>query len=434
MGHTKHARRSVGIACAAFILTSTSAFATNGYLPHGYGMKAKGMGGASAALAEDAMGGANNPASMAFVGDRADVGAEWFRPVRSAERSGAGFATLNGRVDSGRENFLIPEFGYNRMVNPNLSLGVTVYGNGGMNTSYQRGNFNCGAGPANILCGGGSIGVDLSQLIVAPTLAYKVNADHAIGISPLLAFQRFKAEGLQAFDNAPGFPPFTSAPGNVTNRDYANSNGYGVRVGWQGKITPALSFGAAYSSRVRMSRFDRYRGLFAERGDFDMPETWVVGVAFKPSADLTLALDWQHIGYSAIASVGNPSAAAAPLGAANGPGFGWRDVEVIKIGAQWRMSEQLTLRAGYNHGSNPVSAKDVTFNILAPGVVQDHFTAGATWNLSKASEVTAAFMVAPRKTVSGPSLFNAVLGPGAGGTETIGMRQMSLGLTWGYRF
>lgn len=434
MGHTKHARRSVGIACAAFILTSTSAFATNGYLPHGYGMKAKGMGGASAALAEDAMGGANNPASMAFVGDRADVGAEWFRPVRSAERSGAGFATLNGRVDSGRENFLIPEFGYNRMVNPNLSLGVTVYGNGGMNTSYQRGNFNCGAGPANILCGGGSIGVDLSQLIVAPTLAYKVNADHAIGISPLLAFQRFKAEGLQAFDNAPGFPPFTSAPGNVTNRDYANSNGYGVRVGWQGKITPALSFGAAYSSRVRMSRFDRYRGLFAERGDFDMPETWVVGVAFKPSAALTLALDWQHIGYSAIASIGNPSAAAAPLGAANGPGFGWRDVEVIKIGAQWRMSEQLTLRAGYNHGSNPVSAKDVTFNILAPGVVQDHFTAGATWNLSKASEVTAAFMVAPRKTVSGPSLFNAVLGPGAGGTETIGMRQMSLGLTWGYRF
>ena len=434
MGHTKHARRSVGIACAAFILTSTSAFATNGYLPHGYGMKAKGMGGASAALAEDAMGGANNPASMAFVGDRADVGAEWFRPVRSAERSGAGFATLNGRVDSGRENFLIPEFGYNRMVNPNLSLGVTVYGNGGMNTSYQRGNFNCGAGPANILCGGGSIGVDLSQLIVAPTLAYKVNADHAIGISPLLAFQRFKAEGLQAFDNAPGFPPFTSAPGNVTNRDYANSNGYGVRVGWQGKITPALSFGATYSSRVRMSRFDRYRGLFAERGDFDMPETWVVGVAFKPSAALTLALDWQHIGYSAIASIGNPSAAAAPLGAANGPGFGWRDVEVIKIGAQWRMSEQLTLRAGYNHGSNPVSAKDVTFNILAPGVVQDHFTAGATWNLSKASEVTAAFMVAPRKTVSGPSLFNAVLGPGAGGTETIGMRQMSLGLTWGYRF
>ena len=33
-----------------------------------------------------------------------------------------------------------------------------------------------------------------------------------------------------------------------------------------------------------------------------------------------------------------------------------------------------------------------------------------------------------------PSLFNAVMGPGAGGTETIGMRQFSFGLAWARRF
>lgn len=434
MAYITSVHRSIGAACATTLLAASPSFATNGYLPHGYGMKAKGMGGASVALAEDAMGGANNPASMAFVGNRIDAGAEWFRPERSSERSAAGFSTLNGRVDSGHENFLIPEFGYNRMIDPKLSLGVTVYGNGGMNTSYPRGNFNCGAGPANMLCGGGSLGVDLVQLVIAPTVGYKVNADHAIGVSPLLAFQRFKAEGLQAFDNAPGFPPFTGAPGNVTNRGYSNSNGFGVRVGWQGRFTPAFSMGASYSTRVRMSPFNSYRGLFAEAGDFDMPETFVVGVAFNPSPAWTVALDWQRIGYSKIAAVGNASAARAPLGAVNGPGFGWRDVEVLKLGAQWRMSEQLTLRAGYNHGGNPVRSQDVTFNILAPGVVTDHFTAGGTWSLNKASELTAAVMVAPRKTVSGPSLFNAVLGPGAGGNETVGMRQMSVGITWGYRF
>ena len=31
---------------------------------------------------------------------------------------------------------MIPEFGYNKMINPRLALGVSVYGNGGMNTSY----------------------------------------------------------------------------------------------------------------------------------------------------------------------------------------------------------------------------------------------------------------------------------------------------------
>ena len=34
------------------------ALATNGYFPHGYGMKAKGMAGVSAALAQDSLGGA----------------------------------------------------------------------------------------------------------------------------------------------------------------------------------------------------------------------------------------------------------------------------------------------------------------------------------------------------------------------------------------
>ena len=45
-----------------------------------------------------------------------------------------------------------------------------------------------------------------------------------------------------------------------------------------------------------------------------------------------------------------------------------------------------------------------------------------------------ALMVAQRQSVTGPSLFNAVLGPGAGGTETIGMRQVSLGLAWARKF
>ena len=38
----------------------------------------------------------------------------------------------------------------------------------------------------------------------------------------------------------------------------------------------------------------------------------------------------------------------------------------------------------------------MTFNIIAPGVVQDHYTLGFTYNLSKDSELTMAYMHAPR--------------------------------------
>ena len=73
-----------------------------------------------------------------------------------------------------------------------------------------------------MLCGSGGLGVDLMQLIVAPTMAYKVAPQHAFGASLLLGYQRFKADGLQAFDNAPGFPPMTQSPGNVTNNGYVD--------------------------------------------------------------------------------------------------------------------------------------------------------------------------------------------------------------------
>jgi long-chain fatty acid transport protein len=100
----------------------------------------------------------------------------------------------------------------------------------------------------------------------------------------------------------------------------------------------------------------------------------------------------------------------------------------------WRTSEAMTWRAGYNKGDNPITPSDVTFNILAPGVMKDHYTAGFTWAMDKASEITGALMYAPRQTVTGSSLFNNVLGAGAGGNETIGMKQSSIGLAWGHKF
>lgn len=417
-------------ACLAF----GPAMATNGYFPHGYGMKAAGMGGASTALAQDSLGGATNPAGMVFAGARLDVGANVFAPKRDAERSGAGFPTLNGRVDSDKSSFLVPEFGYNAMLRSDLSLGVSVYGNGGMNTTYPQGNFNCGAGAANMLCGSGTLGVDLSQLIVAPTVAYKLNEQHAVGLALLLGYQRFKADGLQAFDNAPGFPPFTSAPGSVTNRGYDSSTGVGVRLGYQGRLSEQFTIGAAYAPKMNMGRFDKYKGLFAGHGDFDIPEHYSIGVAFMPNPAWTVALDIGRIHYSGVPAVGNASSVAAPLGADNGPGFGWKDIDVFKLGVAWRASPAWTVRAGYNRGGNPVQSADVTFNILAPGVMKDHYTAGFTVALDKDSELTGALMVARRQSVTGPSMFNSVMGAGAGGNETVSMRQSQIGLAWGRKF
>ncbi|MBD3812633.1 MAG: outer membrane protein transport protein [Betaproteobacteria bacterium] len=398
-----------------------SAYATNGYFSHGYGMKAKGMGGAATATSDDAFGGANNPASMAFVGNRLDLGVDLFSPRREASRTGSGGGAFDGSADSGSKYFLIPEFGYNHMLNNDVAVGVTVYGNGGMNTNYSGGQINCGGGPANLLCGSGKLGVDLMQLIVAPTAAYKLAPNHSIGISPLIGYQRFKAEGLQAFAG------MSSDSTNLTNRGYDDSFGYGVRIGYMGKLSPTVTIGAAYASKMKFDEFSKYKGLFAEQGGFDIPENYNLGVAWDATPSVKLALDYQRINYASVNSIANPSNNASPLGTDNGPGFGWQDINVWKLGVEYKYSQQMTLRAGYNHGDNPIQSRDAMFNILAPGVVKDHMTLGFTYTLASGNELTMAYMHAFKNDVTGPD------GLGAGGTDKIQMYQNSLGIQYSWK-
>lgn len=62
---------------------------TDGYFSDGYGIKAKGRAGVALAEPDDAFGGANNPATIAFVEDRVDFGLDWFTPEREAQRTGS---------------------------------------------------------------------------------------------------------------------------------------------------------------------------------------------------------------------------------------------------------------------------------------------------------------------------------------------------------
>ncbi len=436
-------KNGIKLAVVAACCAPAFSFATNGYFSHGYGMKAKGMGGAATATAEDTFGGAVNPAKMVWVGDRIDFGADLFSPRRSVSRQGetAFGGVYNGSVKSDSNYFVIPEFGYNKMINPNLALGVTVYGNGGMNTDFNSTlagpSFapECGGGQANMLLGCGNLGVDLMQLIVAPTAAYKVNANNSIGISPLLAYQRFKVSGLQAFKAV------SSNPNDLTDQGYDSSTGFGVRVGWMGKVTNTVSLGAAYSSKVNMGDFNKYKGLFAQQGGFDIPENYNLGIAVQASPKMMIAFDVQRINYGGVTSVSNgvlnslSAPPACPLGSNCGSGFHWEDQTVYKLGLEHQYSNALTLRGGFNYGKSPIgkTADDVTFNIIAPGVVEKHLTLGSTYKTSTGGELTFAYMHAFQNKVTGPSAITTFTGGANFGTETLKMHQDSFGISYGWK-
>jgi long-chain fatty acid transport protein len=401
---------------AVGIMASPLAHATDGYFSNGYGMKAKGMAGVGIALPQDALAAANNPAGMVMVGDRADVGVDLFKPSRGADVNGAP-AVANGANDgNGKGLFAIPEFGYNKMLDAKSSLGVSVYGNGGMNTQYNRNPFAAmgGVGPA---------GINLEQLFIAPTYAVKVNDKHAIGVSLNLVYQTFSATGLQPFQG------MSSNAAAVTDNGKDSSTGVGVKLGWTGEVTSTVTLGATYQPKTKMSKFTKYAGLFAEQGGFDIPANYGVGIAVKATDATTVSADYKVIQYSGVPSIANNLTNMAPLGANNGSGFGWTDVKVIKLGVSQVVNEAWTVRAGYSHNTQPIPSTQTMFNILAPGVVQDHLTLGATWNVSKQNELTMGYMHAFSQTVNGPGSLAAV----GGGDANIHMYQDSLGVAYSWK-
>jgi len=95
-------------------------------------------GGAGVAFPQDSLAAAVNPAGMVFAGDRFDLGMTFFRPIRSASITDSTLP-INGPYDASRhKNYFIPELGVNHLVNPRLSGGVSIFGNGDEYLLYYR--------------------------------------------------------------------------------------------------------------------------------------------------------------------------------------------------------------------------------------------------------------------------------------------------------
>jgi len=396
--------------------------ATDGYFSLGNGVLSKGVAGVGVGYHPYSLIG-GNPAGHVFIGAQFDVGVGFFSPLREYTITGAPsgmpgtFGLAPGTVESDSKLFVLPSLGANFSLGANTTWGVAIYGNGGMNTNYPTRTF----GDANI----STTGVNMAQLFANLNFSQKLTANHALGLSVVIGYQYFEAEGLS------NFAPFSMNPAKLTNNGQDNSLGIGFKVGYYGKITPELSVGATYQSRIYMSEFEDYAGLFAEGGDFDIPDNWSAGLAYELTDKWTFMFDVKQILYSTINSVGNPidpmalppaflnpggdpgnpadytpNAGHVPLGHDDGSGFGWEDMTILKFGVEYAINTDWTLRAGYSHGNNPIPESEVLFNILAPGVIEDHIALGFSTKLGAGSMLNFYFNYAFNNKVSGFNPFD----------------------------
>lgn len=427
-------------ALAAACMAAFPAYATNGYFLPGNGFRSQGMGGVGIAYGRDSLSIASNPANIVNTGMRADLGFGIFNPERhAAVGSDAGQqavfgGSFYGSVESDNKYFIMPEMGMTMPLTESLHAGIAFVGNGGMNTTYRENFFSFfdNTPPRDQ-----KLGIDMMQLIVPVTVGYKVNEDHAVGVSLNLAATRFRAYGLEAFTQF----AISSDDTRMTGLGYDYSFGAGIRLGWLGEfMDDKLTLGLTYASRTYMTKFDKYRGLFAEQGDFDIPENYGIGIAFKPKKNLVIAADVMRINYNDIASIGNRGPGAPytslgipaiqdhskDLGLDDGMGFGWNNQTVYKLGVQYGVNERLQVRAGYNYGKSPIPNDQLTFNTLAPATVEKHYSVGFTYRASEELEITGTYMYVASNVQHVTSNQNIL-----GGVQ-IDMHQNVFGITLGW--
>jgi len=338
------------------------------------------------------------------------------------------------------------------------ALAASFYGRGGMNTTWNGGTATFdpdGPGPAPVMTlpgtygggivgGNGAAGVDLNQAFLELTYARMFGEKFTAGVSLVGVAQVFAARGLAAFA---GYTETFAAsggtvmPDSLTNNGHDQSYGVGVKLGIHWDVTDALTFAAAYQPKIGMSKLKDYSDLFAGHGNMDIPADLKVGLTFTPQERFAISLDMEKIWYANVVSVGNmfenlfycPTAnpmatdTSYCLGGNRGAGFGWKNMTIYKVGGQWTGDNGWTWRAGYSHGKQPIPESEVLFNILAPGVIEDHLTFGFTRGLSSGNEFSMSFMYGFNKEVTGTN----PLDPSQ--TISFDMDQWEVEFTYGWR-
>lgn len=372
---------ALAVAAAAGLTFSSGAFATNGILQAGNGMVAHGFGGAGLSNAGEAAAGMDNPALISQTGDAVSVAWSIFSPDRTVSQGGADMA-------SDAKMFAIPQAAFTSKVNNSVSWGIMAYALGGMNTDYRSGpNLNSGACPGPS-CPTPSFAspqsVDLSGLILAPTVSYAFTKDVSAGASLIIGYENLRVRNL--FGQA--------AYGFAGNE--GSTMAYGVKLGVDAKVANGISIGAMVQPKLSAGELDFFKQQLAGFGftgdaQLTLPNEFGVGTKIAVGSNVDIVADILYYQWSDVDVF---------------KFFGWEDQTVFKVGAEFRPTESVALRAGLNYGKSPIKGGNTTTpgmdaataNYPFPAISETHVTLGMGYKMDKNMTVNAYYLYSPKNT------------------------------------
>lgn len=426
MLHSTQTRRSAALCLLAGLILASSVTPVSaqfGPVMSAAGATNRSMGGASTAAPLSAGGALMwNPATLSGLErSELEVGAELVFPHASLASQ---FGPFSGSTKSEDSVFALPTIAlaYGPEGSP-FTFGLGAFAVAGFGLNYPGSN---GVNPilSQPPLGVGPIYSQYSVLQIAPAVVYDVTDELSLSFSPLLDI------GMAQLDPA----LFASAiPGTFTGGTHSSQSwGAGFNLGAYYQ-TDFWGFGASYKSQQWFQPYQfntvSVPGGIAQRVEFglNLPAIVSVGTSYQGIDGLLLAADLRYLDYDNTAGFGDSGFGPAPNFPLNG--IGLRSIFAVALGAQYQLSDAMTVRMGYSWSENPVTSAQASANIASPLVIQNMLSTGATYNVTRDFSLSLVYTHAFENSVSGPLISPAGPVPGYNIRSTASVDMLTVGAT-----
>lgn len=246
----------------------------------------------------------------------------------------------------------------------------------------------------------------LQAVYVQPTVSYAITEKIGVGVGMTYVMGSVNLQRAVPVQGQEG------PEGSIELDGKANS-AFGFNAGVFFQPTEKLSIGVNYRSRVDLTvengdvMFSNIPatagGSFPEGTTFNaelpMPSTLSVGLGFKPSERLTLALDVSHVGWDAYERLrfdfSQAIGRSAPEGLVSENARNYKNTFIYRIGGEYMVNDALALRGGAYLDKTPV--QDGYLTPETPDSDSRGLSAGIGYSVSENISIDASFLYINRK-------------------------------------
>ncbi len=376
------------------LFTASTSFAAGFRLPEA-GAKAMGMGFAFTGQADDPSAIYFNPAGLTQLkGQNVMIGVTYVRenggefngttPVdNNVPLTSGGFTNQKSETQK-TLNFFIPNAYYTRTTNSgNVAYGVGIFTPFGLGQEYKDKNKSIFRNQITK--------IDLKTVVVNPTIAFNIDNVLSVGFGIDWMY------GTATLTKTPWNPLLPASVGNLYNLELkADGDAWGYNFGLLLKATPNLKIGASYRSPftlrlkegdVTISSTSPAYGSgtlgptpTSTKGSatISLPATFALGASYTLDR-LTVNVDGDWTFWHSYQSLPITIDAQVPTLFSTNAQKNWKDVVALRIGAEYRVTDPLALRAGFVYDPTPVPA--ATMGPELPDATRLNYMVGAGYKI-----------------------------------------------------